>query len=185
MTLKQVVPWESDDQEQQIRRWLRDLTFLQRHGYVEFYGPLCAGITPQQRDFLWALSRLDPAPLDKDLLQQVYHVIQSAPAWLRDLEQFIRAAREKIVVVPTEELLQWTDEQLQEAVKAGKKLRFADESWGAGFEITWDEQAQAFYDRLRRVHFAGIAGFLIHWMTRHIELEAPTSKDASATEKSE
>jgi hypothetical protein len=45
--------------------------------------------------------------------------------------------------------------------------------WGVWFEITWDEQAQAFFEKGRQVHFQGIIGFLIHQMTKRIEIIEP------------
>jgi hypothetical protein len=166
MTLRQAVPWENDDQEQKIRQWQRDLSWLQHHGYMDFQGP--------QRDFLRKLDILGNLPTDKDLLQDVYGLIQLFPSWLQELEQFILSAKEKVLVVEADELLQWTEEQLQVAVKDGKILSFTDEGWGISFEIIWDEQAQAFYDQGRhKRHFKSISGHLIIHMAKHIELIEP------------
>ena len=173
MTFKKVVPWESDGQEQAIRRWQDSLTFLQRHGLVDFHGPLHGGLTTQQRDFLWSLDRLGNSPTDADLLHYLTELIHAAPPWLCELERWIAAAREKVMVVTADELLQYTDERLQEIIRAGKTLFFEDAGWGVQFAITWDEQAQACYDRARQVQSAGIAGMLINWLAKRIEIIDP------------
>jgi hypothetical protein len=126
-SIAQVIPWESDDQEQAIRRWQEDLSWLQDHGYYVFGGTTrYPGITAEQRRFLWKIYCLGSLPTEKELLQQIYNTIQSAPAWLQALEQFISARKRKILVVTTEELLQWKDEQLQEVVKSGMMLYFTE-----------------------------------------------------------
>lgn len=126
-SIAQVVPWESDNQEQVIRRWQENLSWLDYHDYIAFNGTARnPGVTSEQRRFLWKIYRLGSLPTDKELLQQIYSTIQSSPAWLQALEQFISARKQKILDVTSEELLQWKDEQLQEVVKSGKILNFTE-----------------------------------------------------------
>ena len=152
----------------------RYLTFLQRHGFVDFHGPLCGGMTARQPDTDdRSLYCLGFSATDAAHLHHLSGLIHAAPLWLRDLELLIGAAREKVVVVAAEELLQWTDERLHEVIGAGKTLSLEDASWGVQFAITWDEQAQPYYDCARRVQSASIAGMLLNWLAKQIEIIEP------------
>lgn len=170
--LQQVVPWEHPDQEANIRRWLAHLSWLDKHGYST--STPRDGLTDVQCAFLRDIYALGTMPTDRALLQKVDGFIQARPAWLIELEQLIAAAKEQIQVVSIDDLLQWTDEQLIAAVKAGKVLSFTDINWGIDFLIIWDEQEQAFYDICGTIGglkpFKSIAAHIISSLCKKIEL---------------
>lgn len=170
--LRRVISWESPKQEENIRQWLANRDWLLVHGYSEHTRE--GGLTEVQLEFLRDVYALGNMPTDGALLQKVDGFIQARPAWLVDLERIMTKAKERIQIISTEDFLQWTDEQLIAALKAGKALSFTDINWGLDFLIIWNEQEQNFYDLCGAIGefkpFKSITAHIIYSLCKEIEL---------------